>query len=580
MIEPLREVSKMSELDVRALEANFTTWRTERAEGLSDSKAFERYSVEQILKDSELSDEEVAAGDLGGQDDGGVDAMYLFMNTLLILDETDPPIPAGPVELHIIQAKYEKGFTETAVERLEAFARDLLDYNKSPDQLRYLNSKARDAIRRFRTKYDLVMGSSHTLSIRFHYACKAIGEPGTNDKVNLRVNNLKEYVRSQLTNADVRFVFWTSQKLLAAVRRVPQSRVVIPITKYFSADDGSTVCLVKLKDYAEKLLTDENGNLHTRFLEPNVRDYNGSGNPVNTQIRVTLNDPAPREEFWWLNNGITVVAGTCTAQGNRLTIDNPEIVNGLQTSHEIFSWYSQHRGTDDPRNVLLRILLVTDEKGKTKITKATNSQTKVSDLSLMATDRIQEEIEDRLRLYGLFYDRKRGEYRRLKKPIAKIVGMGELAQAVIAIALQRPDDSRARPQTYVKANSTTVFDERADRDLYAACILLDRQIEAHLSVSGLTTDERRDIRHYVSMLVACDLTRTSAPSQASIAKLTDTCNQPIDKKILNNNTGIALEAYRDLGGTDKVAKGTELRSRLLKAVRSRFPVSADGATAN
>jgi hypothetical protein len=40
------------------------------------------------------------------------------------------------------------------------------------------------------------------------------------------------------------------------------------------------------------------------MLEPNVRDYQGANNPVNREIRQTLQSP-DNKEFWWLNNGIT-----------------------------------------------------------------------------------------------------------------------------------------------------------------------------------------------------------------------------------------------------------------------------------
>ena len=178
----------------------------------------------------------------------------------------------------------------------------------------------------------------------------------------------------------------------------------MPVSESFATEDGSTVCLVKLKDYAEKLLTNADGGLQTRFLEPNVRDYNGKSNPVNRQIRATLEEipVSSQEDFWWLNNGITILADGCPVNGHKMTVRNPEVVNGLQTSHEIFEWYNAHKKDKDTRSVLVRVIVPNDEKSRSKIIKATNSQTPVSMLSLMSTDQIQEDIEDRLRLYGLF----------------------------------------------------------------------------------------------------------------------------------------------------------------------------------
>src|SRR5271166_2792789 len=115
----LRAFSPMSQLDIRALEANFQAWSAERVPGLPQDKAFERYSIEQILKDSELGDEEISSGIISGGDDGGVDGFYLFINQTLIQEKTvHLPTPTVSVELVVVQSKFEKGFAETAVEKL------------------------------------------------------------------------------------------------------------------------------------------------------------------------------------------------------------------------------------------------------------------------------------------------------------------------------------------------------------------------------------------------------------------------------------------------------------------------------
>jgi hypothetical protein len=555
----------MSAHEVKLFEANFNVWKSDRGAGLEDSKVFERYVIEQVLKDFDLSNDAIESGDCGAADDGGVDAVYLFMNNTHIALETAPIVPAGPIELHLIQAKYEKGFGETAVQKLESFAKDLLSYDKPIEELKYLNSKARDSIRNFREKYnDEVMGNPHTLSVIFHYACKAADEPGPKDKVTLRADNLVKYVKGVLSSASVQFIPWTAKRLLATARKVPEADIVVPVAESFATDDGSTVCLIKLRDYAEKLLTKADGGLQTRFLEPNVRDYNGRSNPVNKQIRATLEEApaASQEDFWWLNNGITILSDGCPVNGHKMTIKNPEVVNGLQTSHEIFEWYNAHKKDKDTRNVLVRVIVPTDEKSRSKIIKATNSQTPVSMLSLMSTDQIQEDIEDRLRLYGLFYDRKKGEYRRLKKAIKKIVGMSAMAQAVMAIALQKPDQARGRPETYVKDHSAEVFDPNIDRDLYAACILLDRQVIEFLQAQGLESDEVRDIRYYVSMLVGTEW-RLASRTADSIAKAIAAVVKPIPVASLKKAMDKAMKAYKTLGATDVAAKSADMTKEVL-----------------
>jgi hypothetical protein len=130
----------VSDHDIRALEANFDAWKTDRAPDLPDDKAFEVYAANQILKDYDLSDEDIEFGDLGGGDDGGVDGIYLFINGILMRDETPPPTPTSKVEIILIQATREKGFKEERIEKFKQFARDMFDYTNDPEELSYLNS--------------------------------------------------------------------------------------------------------------------------------------------------------------------------------------------------------------------------------------------------------------------------------------------------------------------------------------------------------------------------------------------------------------------------------------------------------
>jgi hypothetical protein len=559
-------IATMSEMDVKALQANFDLWCEDRAAGLTKSKAFERYVFEQVLKDHDPADEDLDVGDFGDGNNGGVDGMYLYMGGQLIGLETPAPLSASEVELHIIQAKHETGFKETTVEKLESFSRDLLSYDKPVDQLTYLNSKARDLIANFRTKYEQMLGRTHKFSIWFHYACVASEIPGAKDKIMVRAENLTRYVKSVLTLADVHFSTWAAQTLLESARSIPIGTIVLPYSRLFSAEDQSTVCLVKLIDFAKIALSKPDGTLQTRFLEPNVRDYQGKTNPVNEAIRKTLENRGP-EDFWWLNNGITILATSCGISGDKVKIDDPEIVNGLQTSHEVFSWSKTWKEADqDSRRILIRVIVPSDDKSRIRIIKATNSQTKVSDLSLLSTEPIQQTIEDRLRLNGLFYDRKKGQCRRLRRPVKKVIGIRTLAQAVISIVLREPDQARGRPETFVKNNAKRVFDPDAEGDLFAACVVLDRRVAEFLSNSALPTDEQRNLRYYIDMFLISSITEQRNPDPNTIAAKFDSIQTVSDglvqsavdevSKIFHAQGASIASTTQDWG--DQVAKSREM----------------------
>lgn len=565
----------MSQWDIKGLETNFEGFRSDRYPSLPVSEAFERFAIRQVLKDADLSDDEIEFGIFAGQDDGGVDGLYFFVNRALIQDETDLPDDALSAELVIIQAKLETGFSETAVTKLEAFSKDLLDHNRDVDAMVHLNADAREAIRRFRDFYTKILASPHTMNVSFAYATKSDQQPNT--KVAARVKSLEGYVNSQLSNAKFAFEFWGAQRLLAAARRAPNTTEMLDISKQFTSDDGSAVCLVKLGSLA-KLLRDEHGDVRRSMLEPNVRDYQGSKNIVNKAIRQSLVETtAP--EFWWLNNGVTVLASKCSVVGNKIVIEKPEVVNGLQTSYEIFQFFKDQPDKADSRNVLVRVIVPPDEQIRSKIIRATNSQTPINEVSLRATDPIHFDIEEKFRLYSLFYERRKGEYRELKKPVDQIISIHTLARAVIAIFLQQPNNAYATPSRVLKSDYDRIFSESHNRDMFVACMLIHRQVDKYMSDRGDDLkDVRSIIRYFVSMAVSCMLlNKIAPPSDKELASLLAASLKPINAGWLKDLTDLVTNTYVGLGGTESVAKGPEMRAAILKKLGARLtPVGALG----
>lgn len=560
----------MSQWEIRGLETNFEGFRSDRYPSLKPTAAFERFAVRQVLKDEDLSDDEIESGVLGGGDDGGADAMYFFVNRVLVRDEADLPDEALTAQLVIVQAKYETGYGEIPITKLEAFARDLLDHSRIVDQMVHLNVEAREAIRRFRENYTKILGSAHNMSVRFVYATKSDQEP--NPKVLQRAGMLKQYVKGQMSYAAVDVEYWGCQRLLAAARQTPNTTETLDISKHFTADDGSAVCLVRLGSLAA-LLRDQHGDIRRSMLEPNVRDYAGINNPVNKAIRDTL-ATTDSTEFWWLNNGVTILAAKCSVVGSKLIIERPEVVNGLQTSYEIFQAFKPHPEKEDKRAVLVRVIVPPDEQVRSKIIRATNSQTPISDLNLRATDPIHFDIEEKLRLYQLYYERRKGEYRELKKPVDQIISIQTLARPVIAIYLQQPNNAYATPSRVLKNEESynQIFNSNHNRDMYVSCILLQRQVDKHLAAIGpVIKDYRSIIRYYVAMAVACELLKTTLPpTDKDLAGLLPTVLKPMDENLLEGCCYLVLDAYRAAGETETIAKGPDMRNTILSHIKDKF----------
>src|SRR5215471_11065537 len=79
---------------------------------LTHAKYFEIFAAGEIVKDYDLSYEEIESGIVGDGGDGGVDAIYLFANGELVQDDTDVSSLKRNVsiDLFLIQAKTSASF--------------------------------------------------------------------------------------------------------------------------------------------------------------------------------------------------------------------------------------------------------------------------------------------------------------------------------------------------------------------------------------------------------------------------------------------------------------------------------------
>lgn len=529
----------------------------------SESEFFELFVAEQTLKDHDLSYDEIEFGLIGSGGDGGIDSIYLFVNGELVQEDPDYSYLKKNVslELVIVQAKISTGFQETPVERFITVSEDIFDLSKSTSDFENIyNEGLSEAIERFRVVYQQLASKFPTFSIRYVYACKG---SKVETSVERKVEKLRAVAQRYFPSAEFSFDFLGASELLVLARKVPQTSYSLALAENPISSEGQVgfVCLVRIKDY-HTFITDSSGNLRRQIFEANVRDYQGR-TEVNDEIQQSL-QKSKEEDFWWLNNGVTIIAGKATQSGKALNIEDPQIVNGLQTSTEVHNYCKKSNTDNDTRKILVRVIVPTESESRDRIIKATNSQTSVQQASLRATDKIHRDIEEYLKSRGLFYDRRKNYYKNEGKPRDKIIGIPHMAQAVMSILIQRPDTARARPSSLLKKNDDyeRVYNEKYPIQIYYVCIELVRRVEAYLKahVPELATKDRNNVRYYIAMHAAAKALGASKVNSASLAKM-DLAK--ITKVELAASSNAVREEYDALGGSDKVAKGSELLSALV-----------------
>ena len=572
----------MTTNDVVLIQELLSQRRKELAPDMSESDFFQIFAGEQALKDRDLSYDEIQDGIVDGGGDGGLDAVYFFVDNMLYREEIEQVDVRQNVSLELvfIQAKKSSGFSEEGMNRFTSSARDLLDLNRDLSTLSSVyRADLLGKIREFRDTYLALMSKFPKLSVRYYYAALATE---VHPNVERKVEELQEIVQKLFNPVEFSNSFLGAPQLLALARRSPSSAHHLKLAENpISTGQEGFVCLVGVTDYYDFICA-EDGTLREDIFEGNVRDYQGN-TEVNQQIRDTLTSP-PSEDFWWLNNGISVICTSATLSGKTLTIENAEIVNGLQTSREIFDVFSswQGVGSADQRSVLVRVLVPQEEGSRDRIIKATNSQTSIPSASLRATDKIHRDIEDFLTPRGIYYDRRKNYYKNQGKPVKKVVGIPYLAQAVLACGLRDPANARARPSSLLKNDDTyrQIFNEAYPLDLYFKCVSLARRVEDVLrsDACAINREHWNNLRFYVAMLLTLRLTGLPFPSVGHVADID--LKEATDSLIVECISAV-WKHYSGLGATDQVAKGTELGDMVLDAHEvAAIQASANGESAS
>lgn len=380
---------------------------------------FENFSFKQILKNYDLSEDEINEGIVDGRNDGGIDGLYIFFNGIPLNDSTtfSTANNNSKLEIIIITSKHDEGFKQAPLNSefttISSFFNLATDNNTLKDQL---NEDVLTKRKLFIDCYIKNVTKIKDINIRYIYISR--GEISKIDSNIFAIsNNIVNKTKELINICACEFTYIGASELLALYRVRKDFDLNLPFVKNLSADNGKFIILCKLSDYY-KFISKENGELKRYLFDSNVRDFNGL-NKTNSDIMNSLenNDDV---DFWWLNNGITILSSSAYDVGNMVKIENVQIINGLQTSFCIHDYFKNNENRDDERKVMVKIITETNPETRDKIIRATNNQTSIQEQSLHATDKIQRDIEQILLHHSIYYERRKNYYINQNKNASEI----------------------------------------------------------------------------------------------------------------------------------------------------------------
>jgi hypothetical protein len=190
--------------------------------GTDIGEHFERFVLEQILKNFDLSKEEIEFGWTDGSHDGGIDGFYVLVNGRLLTDPSDFSWPKSGAEIQVflVTCKHHATFQQVPLDALLASVQELFDLSKTNAQL---SGKYSSDIKRCR---DMFVAAFRQLSLyrpalRFNLIYASRGDTSLlGESIIARARQLEEIFNQYFSAASATFMPIGAAELVGLHREV------------------------------------------------------------------------------------------------------------------------------------------------------------------------------------------------------------------------------------------------------------------------------------------------------------------------------------------------------------------------
>ena len=314
-----------------------------------DTEAFPR------LVHSVLTDESVYAFNEADLVDGGQDKGI----DLITIDETD-----DTATVYVLQVKYTKSFTLGALVKLKNGLTWL--FKRSRAELDTLqNARLKDKIVEYRSLQNC-LGPSNLRVIVALVTNALTSGLRQGDEILQEVQAIREeYDNGTFAGFEMRL--WGAEELVDKInqderrekRKDESIRILYDannpsLIRYHAEGIKGVVCSVQGHEIARIVNDDPGGHV----FDANIRRFLGTRGAVNSDILGSCTHSTATHEFWFLNNGVTIVCDSFDAVTDpddpHIKIRSLQIINGCQTATTLA--LAQRNGKLPPNvRVLVRV---------------------------------------------------------------------------------------------------------------------------------------------------------------------------------------------------------------------------------
>lgn len=523
------------------INARFKQFRQKNElENISDGLAFEKFVNYTIFTlhhpdafsaDTELLD----FVSVGGPNDMGIDGIAIRVEGIIVKtkDEITDIIKFNRnkrinVEFIFIQSKYKTNFDKGELNNFVDGVRDFL----SDDHFFPMNDNIKDCLylKEYLLSDDITIMWENNPNIILYYVgmgrwkkpadLVGIANQFQKDISYLNIFNFEASNFKFIDSNELKDIYDSIQNTFNATI---DTRHSMPLTDV-SGVSNSCLSIVYASELI-KLISTDDGIIRKSLFNDNVRDFQGL-NPVNIEIENTVRENP--EKFIVLNNGITIVCDEYKQNNTKLTIYNPQIVNGCQTSHIIYECSKKNLDLSKVP-ISVRVISTTDEEIVNDIVRGTNRQNIVLEEAFESTKKFHKDLEEFFTAVShdyesIYYERRSKQYQH--NPTIKQtqkVNLRILTQYYLGVFLNKPHISHRHESILLKENKYDLFQEYHSKLPYYTLAYLFIKFEKFLRENNVPRIVRTYKSHILMMLKQSVI--GYLPAQNKEAEVDKVCNK-------------------------------------------------------
>lgn len=485
-------------------------------EGLPEETAFEHftgYLVSSTHYTENFSSEDIHVG-AGG--DCGIDSIAIIINGSLITEPEEIEDLAetnGYLDVTFIfnQAERSSSFETAKIGQFGFGVNDFFSATPSLPQNDDIKAKYKIANEIFSRSSKFKKGNPQCF---LYYTTTGKWSGDTNLNVrkqavvsDLQSLNLFRKAEFEFVDAEkIQTLFRQSKNAISTEINFPQ-RTVLPD---LPGIEQSYLGLLNSTEYL-KLIQNTNEEVITSIFYDNVRHWQ-EWNPVNKEIKETLESSSQKIYFPLLNNGVTIIAKKINPTGNKFVVEDYQIVNGCQTSYVIYE-SRQHLSPD----VLIPIRLIATENSEIRnsIIKATNRQTEVTEEQLFALSDFPKKLENYFPTFDgfkkLYYERRSRQYNS-EEDVEKVrvINMTTLVRAYASMFLGFPHRTTRNYKALLRSIGNEIFNKEHKLEMYYVSAYAYYKLE-YLFRSGAINSALKPARYHLIYLFRSLVNNTALP---------------------------------------------------------------------